>query len=106
MNRLPALAATWLALGPEPLGGVRFDGQSVVYAFKVPVVPHAVTGATYTNISSDALHVARREERSLTTGRPGVSSWSLRPIAPRARTRFHPQAAGVVEGKANLSPPA
>jgi hypothetical protein len=51
MNRLNAVAARWLDLAPEQLSRGRFDGQSVVCAFKVPVVPHAVTSATYTNIS-------------------------------------------------------
>jgi hypothetical protein len=51
MKWLNALAGTWVDLGPEELGGVRFDGQSIVYAFKEPVAAHAFTRATYTNIS-------------------------------------------------------
>jgi len=48
---LNALAGTWVDLGPEELGGVTFDGQSIIYAFKEPVAGHAYTRATYTNIS-------------------------------------------------------
>jgi len=48
---LNALAGTWVDLGPEELGGVRFDGQSIIYAFREPVAAHAYTRATYTNIS-------------------------------------------------------
>jgi hypothetical protein len=48
---LNALAGTWVDLGPEELGGVRFDGQSVIYTFKEPVAAHTFTRATYTNIS-------------------------------------------------------
>jgi hypothetical protein len=48
---LNALAGTWTDLGPEELGGVKLDGDSVVYEFKEPLAPHAYTRATYTNIS-------------------------------------------------------
>ena len=48
---LNALAGTWVDLGPEYLGGVRFDGQSSIYVFKEPVAAHAYTRATYTDIS-------------------------------------------------------
>src|SRR5215469_5690428 len=33
---LNALDGTWWDLGPEELGGVRFDGQSVTYSFREP----------------------------------------------------------------------
>jgi|GEM_PF-1018518 len=48
---LNALAGTWVDLGPEELGGVKFDGQSIIYSPKEPVAAHAYTRATYTNIS-------------------------------------------------------
>jgi len=48
---LNALAGTWVDLGPEELGGVKFDGQSIIYSLKEPVAAHAYTRATYTNIS-------------------------------------------------------
>lgn len=48
---LNALAGTWTDLGPEELGGVEFDGQTITYAFREPVAAHAYTRATYTNIS-------------------------------------------------------
>jgi hypothetical protein len=48
---LNALAGTWVDLGPEEFGGVRFDGPCIIYAFKEPVAAHAFTRATYTNIS-------------------------------------------------------
>ena len=51
---LNALAGTWTDLASPELGGVRFDGRSVVYAFKEPVGDHAYTRATYTNISGDS----------------------------------------------------
>jgi len=59
---LNALAGTWVDLGPGELGGVRFDGQSVIYAFKEPVAAHAYTRATYTNISET--HFTWRGEKS------------------------------------------
>ncbi|MBV9339534.1 MAG: hypothetical protein JO159_01425 [Acidobacteria bacterium] len=49
---LNALAGTWVDLGPPELGGIKFDGQSVTYTFKEPVAAHALTRATYTNISN------------------------------------------------------
>ena len=48
---LNALAGTWVELGPEELGGVTFQGTSVTYALKEPMAGHALTRATYTNIS-------------------------------------------------------
>jgi hypothetical protein len=59
---LNALAGTWVDLGPEELGGVTFDGQSIIYAFKEPVAAHAYTRATYTNISE--AHFTWRGEKS------------------------------------------
>jgi hypothetical protein len=59
---LDALTGTWTDLGPEELGGVRFDGQSIVYVFKEPQAGHAYTRATYTNIS--ASHFTWRGEKS------------------------------------------
>jgi hypothetical protein len=50
---LNALAGTWLDLGAEELGGVRFDGKSVIYVFKELVAAHKYTRATYTNISRE-----------------------------------------------------
>jgi hypothetical protein len=61
MKWLNALAGTWVDLGPEELGGVRFDSQSI-YAFKEPVAAHAYTRATYTNISKT--HFTWRGEKS------------------------------------------
>ena len=48
---LDALSGRWTDLGPEELGGVQFDGTSVSYQLKEPMVGHALTRATYTNIS-------------------------------------------------------
>jgi hypothetical protein len=62
MKWLNALAGTWVDLGPEDLDGVRFDGQSIIYAFKEPVAAHAYTRATYTNISRT--HFTWRGEKS------------------------------------------
>jgi hypothetical protein len=62
MKWLNALAGTWVDLGPEELGGVRFDGRSIVYAFREPVAAHAYTRATYTNISEK--HFTWRGEKS------------------------------------------
>lgn len=59
---LNALSGTWVDLGPEELGGVSFDGQSIVYAFKEPMAAHAFTRATYTNISET--HFTWRGEKS------------------------------------------
>jgi len=62
MKWLNALAGTWTDLGPEDLGGVRCDGQSIIYAFKEPVADHAYTRVTYTNISKT--HFTWRGEKS------------------------------------------
>jgi hypothetical protein len=77
MKWLNALAGTWVDLGPEELGGVNFDGRSIIYAFREPVAGHAYTRATYANISDQHF---TWEGRSLTTERSGASSWWLRSI--------------------------
>jgi hypothetical protein len=59
---LHALGGTWVDLGPEELGGVRFDGPSVTYVFREPMAAHALTRATYTNISRT--HFTWRGEKS------------------------------------------
>jgi hypothetical protein len=46
----------------EELGGVKFDGQSIIYAHKEPMAAHAYSRATYTNISSS--HFTWRGEKS------------------------------------------
>ncbi len=48
---LHAQTGTWVDLGPEELGGVRFEGPSVVYVFKEPMAAHALTRASYTTVS-------------------------------------------------------
>jgi len=48
---LHALSGSWTDLASEELGGVRFEGQSVIYAFKEPMAGHAYTRATYTSVS-------------------------------------------------------
>ena len=53
MKWLNALAGTWIDLGPEELGGVKFQDDSIVYVFREPVADHAFTRATYTNVSAD-----------------------------------------------------
>ncbi len=62
MKWLNALAGTWTDLGREEFGGVRFDGQSITYAFKEPVAAHPYTRATYTSISET--HFTWRGEKS------------------------------------------
>jgi hypothetical protein len=62
MKWLNALAGTWIDLGPEELGGVRFDPESIIYAFKEPVAAHLYTRATYANISES--HFTWRGEKS------------------------------------------
>jgi hypothetical protein len=59
---LNALTGRWTDLGPGELGGVQFDGHSIVYAFKEPQAGHAYTRATYTNISDS--HFTWRGEKS------------------------------------------
>lgn len=62
MKWLHALAGTWVDLGPEELGGVSFDGRSITYIMKEPMVGHVYTRATYTNISEK--HFTWRGEKS------------------------------------------
>ena len=59
---LHALTGTWVDLGPQELGGVTFEGQSIIYAFNEPMAAHDYTRATYTNISKD--HFTWRGEKS------------------------------------------
>lgn len=49
---LNALDGSWTELGPEELGGVTMDGDSISYRFSEPVAAHPLTRATYFNISS------------------------------------------------------
>ncbi len=53
MKWLNALAGTWVDFGLDELGGVRMDGQSIIYAFREPVAAHTYTRATYTSISDN-----------------------------------------------------
>jgi len=62
MKWLNALTGTWTDLASEELGGVRFDDQSITYAFKEPVASHTYTRAIYTNISQT--HFTWRGEKS------------------------------------------
>jgi hypothetical protein len=48
---LDALSGRWTELGPEELGGVQFEGTSASYRLREPMAGHALTRATYTNIS-------------------------------------------------------
>lgn len=59
---LSALSGRWTDLGPEELGGVRFDGTSVSYIFTEPMVGHSLTRATYTVVSDK--HFTWRGESS------------------------------------------
>lgn len=59
---LNALAGTWTDLVTEELGGVKFDAQSIIYAFREPMAAHSYTRATYTNISPT--HFTWRGEKS------------------------------------------
>jgi hypothetical protein len=75
---LNALTGTWTDLGPEELGGVRFDGQSIFYVFKEPQATHLTPAPpTPTSLS----RTSPGEAKSPATERPGPSSWSLRPFA-------------------------
>jgi hypothetical protein len=62
MKWLNALDGTWVDLGLDELGGVRADGQSIIYALREPVAAHRFTRATYTNISDN--HFTWRGEKS------------------------------------------
>lgn len=53
MKWLDALAGTWTDLGPGELGGVRADDQGITYSMREPVAQHALTRATYSNITPD-----------------------------------------------------
>jgi len=55
---LNALAGTWVDLGPEELGGVTVDGQSIIYAFREPMAAHAYPRHLHEHFRK-ALHVAR-----------------------------------------------
>jgi hypothetical protein len=56
---LNALEGTWTDLGSQELGGVRFDGQSIIYAFKEPMAPTLIHARPLHEHFPDALHVER-----------------------------------------------
>jgi hypothetical protein len=62
MKWLSGLAGTWVDLGPEQLGGVIADGSTISYCMKEPVARHALTRATYCDITES--HFTWRGERS------------------------------------------
>jgi hypothetical protein len=83
MKWLNGLAGTWVDLGPEELGGVNFDGQSISYVLEEPVAGHPYTRApTRTSPNS----TSRGEARNPATDRRGASSWWSRSIAPEHAT--------------------
>lgn len=49
---LDALSGGWMDLVSEEMGGISFNGPSIVYAFKEPMAGHVFTRATYTSISN------------------------------------------------------
>jgi len=59
---LNALGGTWVDLGTEKLGGVKIDEKGITYSMNEPVASHALTRATYTNISEN--HFTWLGERS------------------------------------------
>jgi hypothetical protein len=59
---LNALSGSWTDLGPESLGGVAANGNTISYLMEEPVAQHKFTCATYANISAD--HFTWRGERS------------------------------------------
>jgi hypothetical protein len=69
---LNAVAGAWTDPGPEELGGVSFEGQSIIYTFKEPAAAHAYTRVTYRTISEK--HFTWCGE-GLTTARRGANSW-------------------------------
>jgi len=79
---LNALAGTWVDLGPEEFGGVRFDGQSIIYAFKEPGPPRLIRAPP---IQTFPRRISLGKVRNLMTGRPGANSWWSRPIEPKSR---------------------
>jgi len=59
---LNALDGSWVDLGPEELGGIAMDGEFISYVFREPVGEHALTRATYLDISPNCF--TWRGERS------------------------------------------
>ena len=60
---LNALTGEWTDLSSDELGGVRFLGNSISYAFREPVAAHPFTRATYSLIAPD--HFTWHGEQSL-----------------------------------------
>ncbi|HEU5413260.1 MAG TPA: DUF1579 family protein [Candidatus Angelobacter sp.] len=59
---LNALTGVWTDLTSEELGGVKFNNQTITYAFKEPAAGHAYTRATYRIVSG--AHFTWQGERS------------------------------------------
>ena len=62
MKWLNGLNGAWTDLGDPKLGGVHVDEKSIWYILEESLAHHALTRATYTNISPD--HFTWRGERS------------------------------------------
>ena len=77
---LHATTGTWTDLGAEQMGGVRFEGESIVYAFKEPMAAHAYTRARSRKRTSPGW------VRGLKIERPGVNLWLWSAIGAMSRT--------------------
>ena len=67
MRWLDATSSFWVELGPEELGGVRVNLETITFNLIDRFAPDAVSRVTFANISVD--HFTWREEKSLDQGR-------------------------------------
>jgi hypothetical protein len=90
MKWLNALAGTWVDLGPEELGGISFDGQSIIYAFREPMAAvaaspefhHELPGSHETDATELAILIERTHEVTIRWPRADISKHKPKPIHP------------------------
>jgi hypothetical protein len=70
MRWLDATRSFWVELGPEELGGVRVNQETITFNLIDKFAPDAMSRVTFSNISAD--HFTWREEKSLDDGRTWV----------------------------------
>lgn len=67
MRWLDGTRSFWVELGPEELGGVHVNPNTITFNLIDRFAPDAISRVTFSNMSAD--HFAWREEKSLDEGR-------------------------------------
>ena len=81
MRWLDGTRAFWVELGPEALGGVRVDSETITFNLFDAFAPDAICRVTFSNMSAN--HFMWSEEKSLDQGR----TWTEFVVIEAHRTR-------------------